>query len=178
MPACQHVTFKLVEGRIVHGGQYYDDLCAKFAKCRPKAKTSLLNRGIRPSHLGTPTEKLVTIWEGFNYLEVKCSLQFAGNYIDVDLKAVILGYIGMIWASECSHPASDCLRFSKSEAISTSVAAPSGQDVMGVAMVRYDAVAQFLCCENGYQAVLQKDCCLNCALGDMVPRSYIVIIVG
>lgn len=78
----------------------------------------------------------------------------------------------------CSHPVTDSMDLSKHASIPTSVASPSAVRRFGVAMTRWSPVAQFLCYENGYQAVLQRNCCLNCASEGLAATAHVVIIVG
>lgn len=62
--------------------------------------------------------------------------------------------------------------------LATSVASPAAARRLGVAMTRWNPVAQFLCCEDGYQAILQKECCLNCAAEILGLNANGIIIVG
>lgn len=179
VPPHQFVTFTLVEGQLVYERRYHRYLRAKPARARPKATTTLQKDNIRPSHIGVHLgSPLLTLREGFDFLEFICTFRFAGNDIKVNLEAVILGYIGMRWTDMCSHPVTDSMDLSKHASIPTSVASPSAFRRFGVAMTRWSPVAQFLCCENGYQAVLQKNCCLNCASEGLAATAHVVIIVG
>lgn len=179
VPSHQFVTFTLVEGQLVYERRYHRYLRAKPARARPKATTALHKDTITPSHIGVHVgSPSLTIREGFDFLEIICTFRFAGNDIKVNLEAVIWGYIGMRWADMCSHPVTDCMDLSKYASIPTSVASPSAVRRLGVAMTRWSPVAQFLCCENGYQAVLQRNCCLNCALEGLTATAHVVLIVG
>lgn len=180
VPVSQGVIFNLVEGQLVYEGRYHRNLRAKAARPRSRATRSLQTNNFTPSHIGVHVgSPLVSIREGFESLEVACHFQYGGSDVEVNLKSVILGYIGMRWSTECPHQVTDHLRLpSVHKAYATSVASPSGDGAIGVAMTRWNPTAQLLCCEFGYQAVLQRFCCLNCALQGLAPRPSLVLIVG
>ncbi|KAL8723245.1 MAG: hypothetical protein Q9225_000435 [Loekoesia sp. 1 TL-2023] len=166
LPPQQLVTFSLIEGQIVFENRYHKQLQAARARYRPRAKRGLSKvSSFTPSHIGVhPGNPLLTIREGFDVLELQCSVQYAGAETKIDLSDVIRGYIGLQWTSSCSHRVDEPMDISKYRPLATSVASPAAvTGRLGVAMTRWNPVAQFLCCSWGYQAILQKDCCLNCA---------------
>ena len=67
---------------------------------------------------------------------------------------------------------------SRYAALPTSIASPAAFGKLGVAMTRGSLVVQFLSCETGYQLVLQRDCCLNCAAEVMKDKSDVIINMG
>ena len=164
VPSHQAVTFTLVEGNFVFEGRYHRRLDARPVRARPKTKKPLRMDTFRPSHnemqIGSP---LLTVREAFDCLEVLCSFKSSGYDTKVNLEAVILGYVGMRWTDTCHHPMTDHVDLDKDRFMATSVASPAAEGRFGVVMTRWNPVAQFLCCELGYQAILVKDCCLDCA---------------
>jgi len=91
----QLVTFTIVKGQIVYEHRYHRYLCAAEARARPKAKKSLMNR-LTPSHIEVHSDSpLLTIREGFDFLKLQASIQYARNEVKLNLRRVILGYIGM-----------------------------------------------------------------------------------
>lgn len=180
VPIHQSVTFRLVEGQIIFGGRYQDAITA-IGNARPKTSRSLpLDRG-GPSHIGgQDKDPVITIRDGYNSLEILCTLHNSGISVAIDLEKVILGYIGMQWASTCFHPASTPFDRTKHKALGTSLTSPAANDQLGIALTRWNPMAQFLCCEDGYQAVLQRSCCLNCTIEELgaVSETSIVIICG
>ena len=164
VPSHQTVTFTLVEGIFVFEGRYHRRLDAKSVRARPKTRRSLRKDNIGSSHdeihIGSP---LLTVREAFDCLEVLCSFKSSGYDTKVDLERVILGYFGMRWTDTCHHPTTDHVDRDKDRFVTTSVASPAALGGYGVVMTRWNPIAQFLCCEMGYQAILVKDCCLNCA---------------
>jgi len=178
LPSRQLVTFLLVDGQIVYGHRYHRHLCAAQARARPKERRGLIAT-LSPSHIGAHSgSRLLTIREGFRFLEIQCSVEYAKNELGLNLKEVILGYIAMRWTSICAHPVTDNMDPFKYAPLATSIASPSAAGRLGVAMTRWNPVAQFLCCENGNQAILQRECCLNCAAETLGIRTNAVIIVG
>ena len=176
------VIFRLVDGRIVFSGQYHRTVLAYRITNRILAKHSLTTGGIRPSHIGVePNFLQVTVRESLKSLTVLCRVQYAGNIKNFDLIKAIHEYMIMTWANPCNHSVDDCLNTFKYKAMATSVVCPAAENAIEVAMTRWNPVVQFLCCENeNYSAVLQRDCCLNCALKDieLSDDPKLVIIVG
>ncbi|MCJ1375300.1 hypothetical protein MMC20_006535 [Loxospora ochrophaea] len=179
IPSQQSVAFAFVEGRITYQRRYHRCLKAKPVRGRPKATTSLRITELKPSHIGVHEGKpLVTIREGFDCLEILCSLRFSGNLVKVDLRKAVLGYLGMRWTDSCPHPATKNMDPHKYRPLPTSVASPSARGRIAVAMTRANSMAQFFCCEDGHQAVFQKHCCLDCAAESVQGSSNVTIIVS
>ena len=179
VPSHQTVTFTLVEGIFVFEGRYHRRLDAKPVRARPKTRKPLQRDNIGSSHdeihLGSP---LLTVRETFNCLEVLCSFKSSGYDTKINLEAVIMGYIGMRWTDTCHHPMTDHMNLDKDRFVATSVASPATLGGSGVVMTRWNPIAQFLCCELGYQAILVKDCCLDCAAKGVNTSATVVFIVG
>ena len=179
VPSHQSTTFTLIEGIVVFEGRYHRRLDARPVGARPKTKGALVKDNIRSSHnekhIGSP---ILTIREAFDCLEVLCSFKSSGYDTKVNLEAVISGYIGMRWTETCHHPMTDHVDLTQDRFIATSVASPAAIGRFGVVMTRWNPIAQFLCCEFGYQAILVKDCCLNCAAEGIDTAAPVVFIVG
>ena len=179
VPSHQSVTFTLVEGIFVFEGRYHRCLRAKPVRARPKTRSALQKDKTRPSHnemhIGNP---LLTIREAVDFLEVLCSFKSSGYDTKLDLEAVILGYIGMRWTDTCHHPMADHMGLDKDQFATTSIASPAASARSGVVMTRWNPIAQFLCCERGYQAILVKNCCVNCAAEGLDASIPVVFIVG
>lgn len=179
MPSHQSVTFTLVDGLFVFEGRYYDSLQVDpVVPARPRTRSVQQDDDIRPSldatHIGSPT---LTIRDAFKRLAVLCSLKVSGHDTKIDLSAVTWGYMGMRWTDPCHHPVTDLLDLDKDRFQLTSVAAPAAEERFGVVMARWNPMAQFLCCQYGYQAILVKDCCLTCAAKGVPIGAPVVFIV-
>lgn len=178
VPSHQAITFALVEGNLIFEGRYHRYLSTESVGFRPLATKAIYNGKIRPCHSGVHTGNTsVTVREGHDFLELICTVKYAGIDVKIDLKRVISGYITMLWTDPCPHPAMDCMDLVKYPAISTSVASPAAQDQIGVAMTRGNPVAQLLCCGEDFQPVLQHNSCLNCAAERLAGIDYVVLIV-
>lgn len=179
VPSHQAVMFTLVEGNLVFEGRYHRRLDARPVRARPKTRKSLRKDNIRSSHnemhIGNPS---LTIREAFDCLELLCSFKSSGLDTKVDLRSVISGYIGMRWSDTCHHPVTDHVDLDKDRFVTTSAASPAALGRLGVVMTRRNPVAQFLCCEYGYQAILVKNCCIDCAAEGIDLRGDVVFIVG
>ena len=179
VPSHQSVTFTLTEGILMFEGRYYNELLARRVGPRPRTRKVLEADDIRPSldgiHISSPT---VTIREAFNYLEMLCSLKSSGHDTKLDFVDVFWGYIGMRWTNPCHHPLTDPMDLDKDRFQLTSVARPFAEERFGVVMARWNPMAQFFCCEIGYQAILVKDCCLNCAAEGIPIGASVVFIVA
>ena len=179
VPSHQSITFTLTEGSLVFEGRYYNYLGAGWDGSRPKTRSVLEADDIRPSldgmHISSPT---VAIREAYTCLEVLCSLKSSGHETKLGLVEVIRGYIGMRWTEPCHHPITDPRNLDKDRFQLTSIASPAAKERFGVVMARWNPMAQFLCCKNGYQAILVKDCCLNCAAEGIPVGAPVVFIVA
>ena len=179
VPSRQTITFTLVEGNFVFEGRYHRRLDAKQVRARPKTKKSLQRHNIGSSHdeiqIGSP---LLTVREAFDCLEVLCSFKSSGYDTKVNLEAVILGYIGMSWTDTCHHSIADQMNLEKDGFVATSVASPAAEGRFGVVKTRWNPIAQFLCCDRDYQAILVKNCCINCAAEGLDTEARVVFIVA
>ena len=177
IPSCQLVTFSIVDGLICHEQRYYTDLDTGHCGVRSKNKKARLMEDMVPSHTGVHSgSALLTIREAYDRLKLQCSVQYAGFETKIDLKDVICGFVALKWSGTCSHPFDTPLNVEKYPAVATDVAAPTAESHLGVAMTRRSPTAQFLCCQNQVPAILQRNCCLNCAaeaLGD--PKGIIIV---
>ena len=177
VPSHQSVTFTLTEGNLVFEGRYHNNLQAVRVGSRPWTRNVLEADDIRPSldgmHISSPT---VTIREAFDSLQVLCSLRSSGHDTKLDLKMVILGYIGMRWTDPCHHPMTDLMDLDKDRFRITSITSPVIEGRFGVVMARWNPRAQFFCCERDYPTILVKDCCLNCA-AEGIPIGYPVVFI-
>ena len=178
LPSHQQVKFTMLEGRIVHENRYHRSLDATPFQARPSAEHSLMDR-IVPSHIGGHAgSPLLTIRNNIDDLEMHMSVEYDKTEVKLDLRDVIQGYMGMVWSNPCTHPVNNPLDSSRHAARATSVASPAATGRLGVAMTRWNPTAQLLCCSFRYQAVLQKECCLDCAVGMLDEKSTGVIIVA
>lgn len=177
VPSHQYVTFTLTEGNLVFEGRYYDSLLAYLVGPRPTTRSVLGVDDIRPSLDGMHISPLLTIRETLVALMVRCSIKSSGHDTKVDLRSVIEGYIGMRWTNPCHHPMTDPRNLDGDRFQITSLASPAAEERFGVVMARWNPMAQLFCCDLGNQAILVRDCCLNCAAEGIPVGAPVVFIV-
>ena len=177
IPLRQLVTFSLVDGLIVYEQRYHTELHAGEVRERPEKRKAHLVGDMLPSHIGVHSgSALLTIRETFNCLEIHCSIQYAGCETKINLRDVIYGFCGLHWPGMCSHQFDTPLNMVKYPASATNVAEPTAFRRLGVAMTRRNPTAQFLCCQGDVPAILQRDCCLNCAAEALRGRQGVIIV--
>ena len=179
VPQRQEVTFDCVEGRLIFDNRYHNRLDAKRVRLRERKKLYPSRVPLEPTGLGKHNEEpLVTIREGFNFLELSCSIKYQGVNTQLDARSVTTGYLGMYWSDKCGHSSSRPLPSGHDMYVETNIANPAVSGAVGIVMTRWNPVAQFLACENGYQAVLIRDSCLSCATDSFTRTGPTVFIVG
>lgn len=181
MPPYQLVTFTITEGQIVYEHRYHSFVCAPPGIRRQIGANDLMDC-IAPSNIGVYSDRpLSTIQESYDELRLLISIEYGRVHIGLDLMMVIRGYVSLKWTTSCAHPVIKPMDMSKHKnaPIATSVAAPSAaNERLGIAMTRWSPMAQFLSCDISYQAVLQKECCLDCAAETFNGSTNGVIIVA
>jgi hypothetical protein len=183
-------TFELLDGSFVFTDRYYSKLESKLAGVRRKAFRSIPahENDIFPSNYGEHSRLQLSLHERFKSLELRTTISFEGQIWHLDLSSVLIGYLALERTKPCCHSPTDHLDREKlSNVIATSVAAPYVSDVTvdnwprgrqaetAIAMTRSNPVAQLLCCERGRSGLLQWECCLNCAVEQVVGGCSIVI---
>ena len=181
VPRHQLATFELVDGRLIYEGGYHRSIAAEVpSETRPKARKPLAGE-MKPSHTGRADENPgmngILIRKTASDLAVSFDIYYGGFTTHLNLKSVLIGYLGMRWTEPCPHRVTDTMDVTRRKAISTSVTAPSAFGKLGVAMTRGSPSSQFMCCEDGHQAVLQTRSCLNCAAEPYPDQNAVVIIV-
>jgi hypothetical protein len=179
VPSPQRVNFELVEGRFISGGRYHSSLRSASVTDRTKAKKSLVNgrREIIPSSLGEHSDVLITIRERLDSLELRLTARVSGSNVHLNIRSVIIGFIGLDRTDPCPHPSTDALDLKYiSKVVATSVASPDAQgSKVAIAMTQSNPVAQVLCCGVASRTMLQIECCLNCALEQAGDESSTII---
>ena len=184
VPLGQETTFEYVAGRIFFENRYHQLLQAEQVSWRAERSAGSPANFLEPTNLGTHDgEPLVTIREGFNFLELSCSIKCRGLDVKLNLRSVVSGYLGMHWSDSCSHISSRPLANDDSRFTETDVANPAAEGALGIVMTRGSPMAQFFACEQGYQAILIRDSCLNCTTSRLIAQKInisdpVVLIMG
>ena len=181
VPATQTVTFNLVDGQIVSDGRYYNRLMTRSGHDRPWARNDLREDRLGRSTLGYEdniipscvdlhnSPPLVTICDAYDGLEIRCTFEYEGRSIEINLYNVIEGYLRMIWSGDCPHSIRDDYVSTHYNSRLTSIASPAlspepgfKTGFVGVAMTQGNPVARFLCCDSKWINVFQESCCFDC----------------
>jgi len=174
--------YDLVEGALVLEGRYHTRLACAIVSVRPISKKSLRtpSQRIVPSSAGAHSDLEITLRECLDFLELRCTARVGGVNVHLDLGRVICASLGLETTEPCEHPAITPLEFRyEPQIMTTSVVSPCalGKKV-ALAQTENNSTAQLLCCEFGVRVMLQKDCCLNCALLQAKERDCGMIITG
>lgn len=167
LPNTMNGLFDLVEGQLIFNGRYHTEIIAVPSSARPPAKehTDKGTRPIIPSTIGEHTNIMVTLLEGIKVLELTATIHIGGGIVHLDLVESIVASWGLDETEPCVHLMKTPLESQyENTVLTTSVASPCA--IMGkiaIVQVSQNPVAQLLSCVRGTHALLQKECCLNCA---------------
>ncbi|KAM5461060.1 hypothetical protein MferCBS49748_007429 [Microsporum ferrugineum] len=162
--------YEVVDGVLHFNGQNQDMLCGAPAAQRNKPGVFEPQYSTRdkivPSGAGEHSELSLTLREVSNYLELRFVAVVAKTNVPIDLEDVILSSYFVKQANPCEHPSSAPFKHGWINTTTTSVAAsittiPSWY---AGALVSRNKPAQLLCCMSQRKILLQRDCCLTCAL--------------
>lgn len=165
----QYTRFELREGQLIFNGRYYNSLKGHETSARSKLeKGGLVTITSRGEHSSLDA----TVRECLNYLELRVTARVLGMNVDLNLESIIIASLGVQETDPCEHSMNTSLRPDVECLVTaTSVAHPfTSSKKIGVAQTWNNPTAQLLCCEPGMLAVLLKDCCLNCALDQLLQR--------
>lgn len=179
----QGYRYKLFDGQLLIKGRYHRDLKAVPVRSRSQATTSLTARedGIRPSSIGEHDQLSFTLREGLSCLELRTSILVRGQSVHVDIGNIMLGAMGLENAPACDHDILDMFSFTfEPNALVTSIATIKTEGRGGIAIVQTmgNPTAQFLACDKGFRSVLQRRCCIDCAVQHARKRMARQIVVA
>jgi hypothetical protein len=168
LPREMNGQYSLVEGRLIHNGQYHNSMRHNTVVARPLAKKALLSHksSIAPSCGGEHSDLMITVRECIGYLEMRTTARVGGSTVHLNLDATIISSWGLEETRPCGHSSATPLDSDDCKGvITTSVASPSASGKkIAIAQVQGNPVAQLLCCNPGTRSLIQTDCCLYCAL--------------
>jgi hypothetical protein len=180
LPNKMNAPFILMEGQLVFNGRYHASLEA-LRSDRPLAKNNIhQGRQIIPSSIGEHSSLEMTIVESVYCLELTLNIRIGGEIVHLDLGRTILASWAVREGEPCDHPADMPLESRYEDGVlTTSVACPSPvSDKIAIVQVSRNPVAQLLACIRNRPALLQANCCLNCAYEEAEEGGYVIIIVG
>ena len=166
IPVDERLAFKLVEGNLMFQGRPHTAMRAP-AISEPTSLTSQgqKTKSLYPNNLGVAERVELTVTEDFQCLRINCIIAYENLRRQLNLRDVIAGFIRMRYALPCPHSGNSAIDTAKRPARATSVYSPATAsiDEIGIVMTRQNAESQFLSCRHDNLAILQRDCCLNCA---------------
>jgi len=174
--------YNLCDGKLLIKGRYYASLRSIPARDRPAAQTSLFNyKGrIKPSSIGEHSRVSLTVREALEHLELRTTVLSQGHSIHLDLVRIIRSSMGLSDCSPCEHDLSAELDATlQNDVLTTSIAMPhaKGQKI-AIVQTKDNATAQLLACGNGKTMILQRKCCLSCAVAQAKAGRFEQIIVA
>ena len=174
--------FNLYDGQLLIKGRYHERLQSAVAKVRPTAQKSLLNyKGrIKPSSSGEHSLVSCTVRETLGYLELRTTVLIKGHSIHLDLTGVIRSSMGLNDSHVCEHdPSAEMETALRDEVLTTSIAIPFAEGhKITIVQTKDNPTAQLLACEAGKRAMLQRRCCLDCAVSQAKAQGIEQIIVA
>jgi hypothetical protein len=160
--------YNLCDGQLLIKGRYYASLRSVPAKRRSIAQKSLFNYKdrIRPSSSGEHSRISFTVRESLEFLEFRTTVLCQGHSLHLDLARIIHSSMGLSDAHACEHDWSADLDATLcDDVLTTSIAMPQARgSKVAIVQTKDNATAQLLACENGKISILQRKCCLNCAV--------------
>jgi hypothetical protein len=175
------VQYELRDGQILVDGRYYTRLSCVSVKARPMSNKSLYQgRGkLTPTSLGEHSNLIFTVQESLRCLELRTTAMFNGQSLHLDLADIIISSLEAQVAAPCEHDHDSALdeAYCK-DVITTSVVSPLAEaGKVAITQTRGNPVAQLLACEANNMSLLQRDCCLNCAVKQAMEEGINQIIV-
>ena len=182
----QGYAYYLFDGQLVFDGRYYMNLVSDVRSGRGKTTKSPHHNSegrIFPCSNGTHSKMSLTVLETNNRLILRSSIVVQGHLIDLDLVSVLEGAMGLTYANPCEHPASsDLSSIWHDKVLITDIESPRTEEPkISIVQTAGDPTAQLLACERGYPnslALLQRGCCLNCAVAQAFSEEIFQVIVA
>jgi hypothetical protein len=131
-----------------------------------------------PSSLGEHSNLIFTIGESMNCAEVRTPV--ICQSLDLDLADIINSSLWVQETDHCQHDP-DCELEAKylKDVFTTSIVAPQAhRRMIAITQTKSNPVAQLLACGNDEWSLLQRDCCLNCAVEQANEQGIRQIIVA
>ncbi|KAK4465661.1 hypothetical protein QBC42DRAFT_310595 [Cladorrhinum samala] len=173
-------SLELIDGVFVWQDRYFHCLSDNTGS-RQKATSSLLTgrTPIVPSNLGAHSTITTTIREGHDELLLQVVARTLGSQVHVNMKSVVIAYLGIERTEECEHrldyPLSDN---HDRKILVTGVGMPRAAGrKLALAMARSNPTAQLLCCEESSKCILLQGCCLDCGV-KQAGKDFDILIVS
>lgn len=188
------IRYRLRDGQIIINGRYYRTLRSLNAPKRPSA--SLPSRPyaqILPRSDGVHSRLDLSVQESLVHeslrfgnsdcLNLRTKFEFQGRSMHVDFGLCLASAMRIMMATPCTHNPSEGLDPNlNGDVVTTSVAAPNAGTSGKIAIVQTkgNEEAQLLACDvyASKPTLLQKYCCLSCAVKEAKAKGFGKVIVG
>ena len=142
-----------------------------------------VDRRIFPCSNGTHSKLTLTVRELSDRLILRTSIVVQGHLVELNLRSVLYGAMGLIDADPCEHPASSDLSSAwHGIVVMTNIEAPRTEKArISIVQTAGDPTAQLLACQAdafNSAALMQRRCCLNCAVAQAEEKRTFQIIVA
>lgn len=179
--------YTLYDGLITYDGRYCEALTSQHASPRSLAQQSqnfTADGRIYPCSYGVQSDLRFTIRESRISIILLATLKIQGRQVMLGLSNILHGMLGMMHAEPCEHPPLSDLDISlHDKVVLASVEAPrtGASSKVSIVQTANDSAAQILACEMGRPsnlALLQRYCCLNCAVRQAEKERVYQVIVS
>ena len=176
--------FLLVDGRIIMNNHYHDQINpSKVTTGRKHVSDQSENvprTEVIPCAAGVHSDLQISFLVCSGYLEMRAQLFASGQAINLDWQEILVACMGVVDGTPCEHPPLASVHSDKLGKIcETSVAAPAApSEKVAIVQTYRNAVAQLVACLPRRNALLQRRCCLNCAIDEALSLELTMIIVA
>lgn len=176
--------FWLLDGQIIRKDRAYTMLTAEwFGYGRETSHSNRCSdtKALIPNSSGEHSDLRFAIVEDVDSLDIKTDIIGSGKMVKLDWHEAIIGSMALTDGSPCLHPLLAPLEDGFADEVwEASVLAPQApSDKIAIVQTRQNPTAQFLaCCYMGGTALLQRSCCLNCAVREAKQLNLRRIIVA
>ena len=176
--------FMIVDGHIIMTNHYYDQINPGKSTGRdritPYQSRDAPKTDMIPCAAGVHSDMQFTFVESSYELELRAQLFASGQSIRLNWREVLIASMGVVDGTPCDHPPLAPVNSNKLDKIwETSAIAPLAPgEKVGVVQTYRSPLAQLVACCPGHNALLQRRCCLNCAIEEALGLELKMIIVA
>lgn len=174
------LEYRVEEGQFHDGIRYYTHLYTdRYLNRRTICSKgiSLPGPGIVPSPLGIYDNLLITAQPNHTGLKIRAIISVSGKTVEANFYAAHIAFINVTNTSSCKHnPRTPLHTVNSKNVIATSVIAPAPQPKILAITLTKDSPESAFFCGSGVEALLQCNCCLNCAVMEAREKSCWMVI--
>lgn len=174
--------FKLVDGQIIMKHQYYRGIVSTNTPGRRRHKPSKQPPDdlLVPSSAGEHVDVHFAVLENADSLTLRTAVVMQGRSININMHDIVVGSMGAVLSTACDHHAGARLKPPLLDKVCTTTVAeplaPRGK--MAIVQTKGNAQAQLLACCEETNALVQRDCCLHCAVREAMKMKLQQVVVA